>query len=191
MVLVARPAGQGDSVTTPGMAGDERHLMPGSSPPASSGRPIMAVLTINGTDHQLKIDATCRCSGRSVTSSGSRAPSSAAGKRYAGPARCTSTAFRCARARRSSRPGGCVNHHNRGLSGPGGGDCAASLGGDGRAAVRLLPVGADHSAVALLAETSQPTDEDIDAAMTGNLCRCATYQRIRGAIHEAARQLEA
>ena len=47
------------------------------------------------------------------------------------------------------------------------------------------------SAVALLAETPQPTDEDIDAAMTGNLCRCATYHRIRGAIHEAARRLEA
>jgi isoquinoline 1-oxidoreductase alpha subunit len=47
------------------------------------------------------------------------------------------------------------------------------------------------SAVALLAETPQPTDGDIDAAMSGNLCRCATYHRIRGAIHEAARQLEA
>ena len=47
------------------------------------------------------------------------------------------------------------------------------------------------SAVALLTETPKPTDEDIDAAMSGNLCRCATYHRIRGAIHEAARQLEA
>jgi isoquinoline 1-oxidoreductase alpha subunit len=47
------------------------------------------------------------------------------------------------------------------------------------------------SAVALLAEMPKPTDEDIDAAMAGNLCRCATYHRIRGAIHEAARQLEA
>ena len=47
------------------------------------------------------------------------------------------------------------------------------------------------SAVALLTETPQPTDKDIDAAMAGNLCRCATYHRIRGAIHEAARQLEA
>ena len=47
------------------------------------------------------------------------------------------------------------------------------------------------SAVALLTETPKPTDEDIDAAMTGNLCRCASYHRIRGAIHEAARQLEA
>jgi isoquinoline 1-oxidoreductase alpha subunit len=47
------------------------------------------------------------------------------------------------------------------------------------------------SAVALLAETPAPSDEDIDAAMSGNLCRCATYGRIRVAIHEAARRLEA
>ena len=42
------------------------------------------------------------------------------------------------------------------------------------------------SAVALLAETPKPTDEQIDAAMAGNLCRCGTYQRIRHAIHRAA-----
>ena len=47
------------------------------------------------------------------------------------------------------------------------------------------------SASALLAETPKPTDEDIDSAMSGNLCRCATYQRIRAAIHEAAHRLEA
>jgi isoquinoline 1-oxidoreductase alpha subunit len=47
------------------------------------------------------------------------------------------------------------------------------------------------SAVALLTDTPKPTDEDIDSAMSGNLCRCATYFRIRGAIHEAARRLEA
>lgn len=46
------------------------------------------------------------------------------------------------------------------------------------------------AAVALLTETPKPADEDIDAAMSGNLCRCATYHRIRGAIHEAARRLE-
>jgi isoquinoline 1-oxidoreductase alpha subunit len=45
------------------------------------------------------------------------------------------------------------------------------------------------SAIALLKETPRPRDEDVDAAMTGNLCRCATYQRIRAAIHEAARDL--
>ena len=45
------------------------------------------------------------------------------------------------------------------------------------------------SAVALLKEHPQPTDADIDTAMDGNLCRCATYQRIRAAIHEAARNL--
>ncbi|MFI4880056.1 MAG: (2Fe-2S)-binding protein [Steroidobacterales bacterium] len=42
------------------------------------------------------------------------------------------------------------------------------------------------SAVALLAQTAQPTDEQIDAAMAGNICRCGTYQRIRAAIHRAA-----
>jgi isoquinoline 1-oxidoreductase subunit alpha len=47
------------------------------------------------------------------------------------------------------------------------------------------------SATALLAETPKPTDDDIDSAMSGNLCRCATYQRIRAAIHEAADRLEA
>ena len=43
------------------------------------------------------------------------------------------------------------------------------------------------SAAALLAEKSKPTDADIDAAMAGNVCRCATYVRIRAAIKEAAR----
>ena len=42
------------------------------------------------------------------------------------------------------------------------------------------------SAVALLAKTPKPTDADIDSAMSGNLCRCGTYQRIRAAIHKAA-----
>ena len=45
------------------------------------------------------------------------------------------------------------------------------------------------SAVALLASNRQPTDADIDNTMAGNLCRCATYQRIRAAIQEAARAL--
>lgn len=45
------------------------------------------------------------------------------------------------------------------------------------------------SAVALLRQNRQPSDADIDAAMSGNLCRCATYQRIRAAIHDAARAL--
>jgi isoquinoline 1-oxidoreductase alpha subunit len=46
------------------------------------------------------------------------------------------------------------------------------------------------AAAALLAENPQPSDADIDAAMSGNLCRCAAYHRIRAAIHEAARTLE-
>jgi isoquinoline 1-oxidoreductase subunit alpha len=47
------------------------------------------------------------------------------------------------------------------------------------------------SAVALLNDNKKPSDSDIDNAMSGNLCRCATYHRIRGAIHEAAKRLEA
>ena len=43
------------------------------------------------------------------------------------------------------------------------------------------------SAVALLAREPDPSDEDIDAAMAGNICRCGTYLRIRRAIHRAAR----
>jgi isoquinoline 1-oxidoreductase alpha subunit len=42
------------------------------------------------------------------------------------------------------------------------------------------------SAASLLTRTPNPTDADIDAAMSGNLCRCGTYARIRQAIHEAA-----
>jgi isoquinoline 1-oxidoreductase alpha subunit len=44
------------------------------------------------------------------------------------------------------------------------------------------------AAAALLAANPQPTDEDIDAAMSGQLCRCGTYQRIRRAIHRAAEE---
>ena len=46
-------------------------------------------------------------------------------------------------------------------------------------------------AAALLAEIPKPTDDDIDAAMAGNACRCATYVRIRAAIHRAAAMMEA
>ncbi|TWT03812.1 (2Fe-2S)-binding protein [Reyranella sp. CPCC 100927] len=46
------------------------------------------------------------------------------------------------------------------------------------------------SATALLTQNAKPTDADIDAAMNGNICRCATYQRIRAAIHTAAKSLQ-
>jgi isoquinoline 1-oxidoreductase alpha subunit len=47
------------------------------------------------------------------------------------------------------------------------------------------------SAIALLREVKKPTDEDIDNAMNGNICRCATYVRIRAAIHRAAENIGA
>ena len=46
------------------------------------------------------------------------------------------------------------------------------------------------SAAALLQHNKAPTDADIDAAMSGNLCRCGAYPRIRAAIHHAAKQLQ-
>jgi len=45
------------------------------------------------------------------------------------------------------------------------------------------------TAIGLLSQIPKPTDSDIDNAMDGNVCRCATYIRIRAAIHEAAREL--
>jgi len=47
------------------------------------------------------------------------------------------------------------------------------------------------SAIGLLSENATPTDSEIDAYMSGNACRCATYQRIRAAIHLASEKLEA
>jgi isoquinoline 1-oxidoreductase subunit alpha len=47
------------------------------------------------------------------------------------------------------------------------------------------------SAAALLASNAKPNDGDIDSAMAGNICRCATYVRIRAAIHQAAERLAA
>jgi len=47
------------------------------------------------------------------------------------------------------------------------------------------------SATALLEKDAAPTDADIDAAMSGNICRCATYSRIRAAIHAAAQSIRA
>jgi isoquinoline 1-oxidoreductase alpha subunit len=46
------------------------------------------------------------------------------------------------------------------------------------------------SAVGMLSTIPKPTDRDIDLAMTGNVCRCCTYHRIRAAIHDATQRLE-
>lgn len=44
-------------------------------------------------------------------------------------------------------------------------------------------------AIALLKDNKNPSDQDIDMVMSGNICRCGTYQRIRAAIHQAAKEL--
>lgn len=50
-------------------------------------------------------------------------------------------------------------------------------------------IGNVMTATALLKETPKPTDKDIDNAMGGHICRCGTYQRIRSAIHQAAKDI--
>ena len=59
---------------------------------------------------------------------------------------------------------------------------AARLGHAQRAAVRLLPVRTDHAGRVAPRPTPNPTEQDIDRTMAGNICRCGTYQRIRAAI---------
>ena len=56
-----------------------------------------------------------------------------------------------------------------------------------RAAVRLLPVGPDHVGGRAAGGKPKPTDADIDDGMSGNICRCGTYQRIRAADHARGR----
>ena len=53
--------------------------------------------------------------------------------------------------------------------------------------MRLLPVRSELSAAALIERNPSPDDAEIDAAMAGNICRCATYARIRAAIKSASR----
>ena len=53
----------------------------------------------------------------------------------------------------------------------------------------ILAVAAILAAVALLADNPEPSDADIDAAMSGNICRCGTYPRIRRGIKRAATTL--
>jgi isoquinoline 1-oxidoreductase alpha subunit len=52
--------------------------------------------------------------------------------------------------------------------------------------MRYCQAGQIMSAAALLAKNSEPSDDQIDAAMDGVICRCGTYTRIREAIHKAA-----
>ncbi|WP_455565501.1 (2Fe-2S)-binding protein [Modicisalibacter luteus] len=54
-------------------------------------------------------------------------------------------------------------------------------------AVRLLPVRADHVGRGIAQQDPQPDDKEIDLGMSGNLCRCCTYTRIRGAIKSVAK----
>ena len=78
-----------------------------------------------------------------------------------------------------------------GLSGPAGQAVQAAWVGLNVPQCGYCQSGQVMSAVALLAGNPRPSDADIDSAMAGNICRCATYLRIRSAIHQAAETLAA
>ena len=129
----------------------------------------------------------CPCSGPSAKSRACREPSSAAAWRCAAPARFIWTARPSAPAllplsavagRKvttieglQSKPAKAVQAAWVELQVPQCGYCQS---------------GQIMSATALLEKNPAPTDADIDSAMSGNICRCATYSRIRAAIHAAA-----
>ena len=82
-------------------------------------------------------------------------------------------------------------HHDRGCRRQGSRCRPGRLDRPRRAAMRLLPVRpGDERRSRCSREIKKPSDRDIDLAMNGNICRCATYVRIRAAIHDAARTLE-
>jgi isoquinoline 1-oxidoreductase subunit alpha len=78
-----------------------------------------------------------------------------------------------------------------GLSGPAGEAVQAAWIGLDVPQCGYCQSGQVMSAAALLSGNRSPSDADIDAAMSGNICRCATYVRIRAAIHKAAASLPA
>jgi isoquinoline 1-oxidoreductase alpha subunit len=121
----------------------------------------------------------------------------------------TGTKFGCGAA----LCGACTVHHDgqpirscaTPLSAVGNGKITTIEGVSGKAAVAVRAAwtkldvvqcgycqsGQIMSAVALLSQNQSPSDADIDGAMSGNVCRCATYVRIRAAIHHAATMMKA
>ena len=134
---------------------------------------------------------TRRCCGSCATASTSPAPSTAAAWRCAAPAPCyvDGQPVRSCQTPLSALKQGADITTIEGLK--------SREGQAVQAAWQKLDVpqcgycqsGQIMSAAALLAKNKRPTDADIDAAMAGNICRCATYVRIRAAIKEAAKSL--
>ena len=94
----------------------------------------------------------------------------------------------CVDARR--RRQGQEDHHHRGSSSKAAKAVQTAWRSSTWSQCGYCQSGQIMSATALLEKNPKPSDADIDEAMTGNLCRCATYHRIRAAIHAAAHTLE-
>ena len=76
-----------------------------------------------------------------------------------------------------------------GLDSEGNHPVPAGLAGSQRSPVRLLPVRADHVRGGAARRKSDPSDEEIASGMSGNICRCGTYQRIFAAVRTAAQEV--
>ncbi len=117
----------------------------------------------------------------------SRAPSSAAASRPAAPARCTSTAPRPSPAsRRWARSRAPQVTTIEGLSEEGDHPVQVAWRELNVAQCGYCQAGQIMRAAALVDQCQAVTDEDIDAVMSANICRCGTYPRIRAAIKQAA-----
>ena len=147
-------------------------------------------LKITGTAHSVDVDdGAHRCLGNTRRVRHDRAQSSAAAPPYRGA--CTvhidGVATRSCITTVDSIGDSAITTIEAIGETPQGGGTAKSLARPRGRSMRLLSIRpTDVAAAALLTETPKPTDEDINSAMSGNVCRCGTYQRIRAAIKQAA-----
>ena len=147
----------------------------------------MISLTVNGKPYNVDVAADMPLLWVIRDTSASPARSSAAGSRSAGPARCISraTPIRSCTTPVSLAAGKKVTTIE-GLSPNSSHALQVAWIAEQVPQCGYCQSGQLMSAAALLAKTPKPTDAQIDAAMTGNICRCGTYQRIHRAIKRAA-----
>jgi len=144
-------------------------------------------LNVNGREHALEVDPRRRSCGRSAITSDSPGRSTACGQGLCGS--CTvhvnGEATRSCVTTVAAAQGTRVTTIE-GLARAGGHPVQAAWIAEQVPQCGYCQSGQIMAAAALLARTPRPTDAEIDRALSGNLCRCGTYQGIRRAIHRAA-----
>ncbi len=134
-----------------------------------------------------KPNPTCLCCGCCATCCNSPAPSTAAAWEFAAPARSTKTDAPCVPVRSLSRTAVGKNYTTiEGLSANGDHPCQLAWIAEDVSQCGYCQAGMAMTTAALLVEKPNPTDAEIDSALSQHICRCGTYQRIRNAVHRAA-----